>query len=91
MTEFADHEGYLPLAPDLVADVVSPSDRSSDVEEKVQSWLDAGVRIVLAVDPQNSTIREYRPGGLIRRFADGVVDLDSVLAGFQLDVAELFA
>lgn len=88
---FADHAGYLPLAPDLVAEVVSPSDRSSDIEAKIQSWLDAGVRVVPAVDPQLATIREYRSGSPIRAYTDGFVDLGDVLAGFQLDVTELFA
>ena len=91
LQDFADDVGYLPLAPDLVAEVVSPSDSSSAVEAKVQSWLDAGVRLVLAVDPQNSTIREYRPNGQIRVFSEGVVDLDNVLSGFALDVIELFS
>ena len=88
---FADHAGYLPIAPDLVAEVVSPSDSSSDVEAKVQDWLDAGVQVVLAVDPQNSTVREYRSESQIRVYSGGFVDLDDVLAGFRLDVAELFA
>jgi Uma2 family endonuclease len=88
---FANHVGYLPLAPDIVAEVVSPSDSSSDVEAKVQGWLDAGVRVVLAVDPQNSTVREYRSASQIRAYSGGFVDLDDVLPSFQLDVAELFA
>ena len=91
LREFADHIGYLPLAPDLVAEVISPTDSSSDVEAKVQCWLDAGVRLVLAVDPQNSTIREYRSKGRIRVFSEGIVDLDDVLTGFRLDVSELFS
>jgi Uma2 family endonuclease len=37
-------EGYWPGAPDLVAEVVSPNDRYTDVEEKVSDWLDAGTR-----------------------------------------------
>ena len=40
--EFTDHAGYLPLAPDLVAEVVSPNDTSSEVEEKAISWISAG-------------------------------------------------
>ncbi|MCO6453954.1 MAG: Uma2 family endonuclease, partial [Pirellulaceae bacterium] len=37
------HRGYLPLAPDLVAEVVSRNDRTKDVADKAQAWLDAGV------------------------------------------------
>jgi Uma2 family endonuclease len=88
---FVHHAGYLPLAPDLVAEVVSPGDSSSDVESKALGWLDAGVRRVLVVDPQTSTIRVYRPGSQIRVHTDGYIDLAEVLPGFRLDVAELFA
>ena len=34
--------GFPDLAPDLVAEVVSPSDRAVDVVEKALAWLDAG-------------------------------------------------
>lgn len=89
--ELANHPGYLPLAPDLVAEVVSPGDSSSEVEAKAHGWLDAGVRIVLVVDPQTTTIRDYRTADHIQVHSEGFVDLNDVLPGFQLDVAELFA
>ena len=34
--------GYLRLAPDLVVEVVSPSDTASDLQSRVYAWLDAG-------------------------------------------------
>jgi Uma2 family endonuclease len=89
--EFADHPGYLPLAPDLAAEVVSPKDSSSDVEEKANAWLTAGVRVVLVVDPQTNAIREYRSATQIGVHHEGALDLGDVLPGFRLDVAELFA
>jgi Uma2 family endonuclease len=89
--EFADHPGFLPLAPDLVAEVVSPSDSSSEVEEKALDWLAAGVKIVLVVDPQTKTIRDYRSAQEIRVYAEGSIDLAIVMAGFRLDVSELFS
>jgi Uma2 family endonuclease len=89
--EFADHPGYLPVAPDLVVEVVSPSDQSSEVESKANAWLRAGVRVVLVVDPQTKSIRDYRSFDQIRVHNEGVVDLEDVLPGFKLAVAELFA
>ena len=91
LSRYPDDIGYLPLAPDLVAEVVSPSDRSSQVEAKAQAWLDAGVQVVLVVDPQTSTVREHRSGKPIRVYSEGFVELNVVLPGFRLDVAELFA
>jgi Uma2 family endonuclease len=89
--DLADQPGYLPLAPDLVAEVVSPSDRSSEVEQEVLDWLAAGVVIVLVVDPQTKSIRQYERSGEINVHAGGSVDLDQVMPGFCLDVAELFS
>ena len=89
--ELSDHPGFLPITPDLVAEVVSPSESSSDVESKARSWLDAGVRIVLVVDPQATSIRDYRPHSQIHVHTAGFVDLNEVLPGLQLDVVELFA
>lgn len=87
---FADHPGYLPLAPDLVAEVVSPHDRWSDVEAKVQDWLQAGVDVVLVVDPQTATIHTYRPHCAIEVHASGHLDLGDLMPGLRLDIAELF-
>jgi Uma2 family endonuclease len=87
----ADHPGYLPLAPDVVAEVVSPSDSSSDVEEKALGWLSAGVAVVLVVDPQTKTIRDYRSAQEIRVYAEGNIELGEVISGYRLDVSELFA
>jgi Uma2 family endonuclease len=76
---FADHAGYLPLAPDVAAEVVSPSDESSKVESKVRDWLQAGTRVVLVVDPQTESIREYRSSSEIRVYENGTVDLRDIL------------
>ena len=51
--------GYLPLAPDLVVEVVSPSDSFSDVEAKAEQWLNAGSSVVIVADPSNLTLRVY--------------------------------
>jgi Uma2 family endonuclease len=89
--ERANDPGYLPIAPDLVAEVISPSDRSSDVEEKVLDWLTAGVLAVLVVDPQTKSIRHYRSADEIKVHQDGTIDLCHVISGYLLDVSELFA
>lgn len=85
-----DQAGYLPLAPDLVAEVVSPNDRYSELEAKVKTWLNAGTAVVLVVDPQIAAVRVYRLPGEIRDHSQGRIDLQDVLPGFQLDVVELF-
>ncbi|MCO6458232.1 MAG: Uma2 family endonuclease [Pirellulaceae bacterium] len=90
LRDFAGHGGFLPLAPDLVAEVVSATDRSKEVESKALAWLSAGVRVVLVVDPQTASIRAYRSATQVKDYSDGLLDLSDVLPGFQLDVVELF-
>jgi len=67
----APTRGYLPLAPDLVVEVVSPSDSYSDVETKATDWINAGSRIVLVVDPVNLTIHVYESNTEIRLLRSG--------------------
>lgn len=83
--------GFLPVAPDLAVEVVSPNDSSSEVEEKANSWIGYGVKLVLVVDPENGSIRAYREQGSIRvYFAGDTVDASDVVASWQFAVDEVF-
>lgn len=83
---------FLPVAPDLVVEVVSPSDSSSDVEEKANSWIRFGVRLVLVVDPANRSIRAYREQASINvYFAGDHVDAADVVHGWRFAVNDVFA
>ena len=87
-----DETGYLPVAPDLVAEVVSPKDSSSAVEAKVQMWLETGVQLVLVVDPEVKSIRVYRDASRIDVLHPGdTLDAGEVVAGWKLDVAHWVA
>ena len=48
--------GFFPGPPDLAVEILSPSDRASEVIAKVQEWLHAGCRAVWVVDPETETI-----------------------------------
>jgi Uma2 family endonuclease len=84
--------GFFPGAPDLAVEVVSPSDRASELLIKVQDWLEAGCRAVWVADPQTRTVTVYRAGGeSVVLTADRTLDAGDVLPGFRTPVAELFA
>lgn len=86
-----DEIGYLPFAPDLVVEVLSPSDRFSRVEAKALAWLDAGCTLVLIVDPEEETLHSYRSRSQIQIFEKGeVVDCTAAVAGWTLSIAEVF-
>lgn len=83
---------YLELAPDLVVEVIFPSDRMNDVSEKVKLYLDAGTQIVWVVQPSLQTVTVYHPDRTARTFTTADhLDGGDVLSGFQLSLAELFS
>ena len=84
--------GYAELAPDLLAEILSPDDRPSEILAKVADWLAAGTQVVWLVDPQRSEIRVYRQDGslTVLRQHDSL-EGENVLPGFTCPVAHLFA
>ena len=86
--------GYREGAPDLVVEVVSPNDRSSDVLDKALDWLEAGCRMVLVAYPERRAVTVYRSREDIRVLtaeADDSVDGADVVPGWRLSLAEIFA
>jgi Uma2 family endonuclease len=84
-------EGYLPLAPDLVLETRSPSDRSAKAAAKIQEWLDAGVRMALDIHPGKRTLTVYRPGKKPRVLgSEDSFSGEDILPGFELAVSKLF-
>ena len=83
--------GYAELAPDLVAEVLSPDDAAADVLAKLADWLAAGTRLVWVIDPHRSEIRVYRiDGSLSILTMDDALDGEDVLPGFTCPVNQLF-
>lgn len=84
--------GYAPLAPDLVAEILSPDDRPGEVLGKVADWLDSGVRIVWVIDPMRREGRVYRQDGSLGTIgADGVIEGEDMLPGFVCPLASILS
>jgi Uma2 family endonuclease len=84
-------EGYWPFAPDLAAEVISPSDRFDDVLTKVQEYLRAGTRLVWVFHPRTKTVTVYRANSEVQ-LLQGHAELsgEDVVPGFHCRVTELF-
>lgn len=84
-------EGYWAIAPDLVVEVISPSDSAPAVQSKVADWLAAGCRMVWLVYPSTQTVTEYRSWQKVQVLtADQTLEGNDVLPGFACLVRELF-
>lgn len=84
-------DGFIPVAPDLAVEVLSPSDRMAEALGKVSMYLEAGVRIVWQVDPPSRTVTVFRPDAPPRSRSDAdVLDGDEVLPGLNIPIASIF-
>ena len=82
--------GFAELAPDLVAEVLSPDDRPGEVLAKVADWLTAGTRLVWVIDPERRLARVYRRDGSETIVpSDGTLDGEDVLPGFACSLASI--
>jgi Uma2 family endonuclease len=83
--------GYLPLAPDLAVEVISPGDLAHEVLAKIEEYLQVGVSLIWVIDPEIRIVDVYRASGKFTRLreADELLGED-VLPGFKCRVAELF-
>lgn len=83
----------LSLVPELVVEVLSPTDRATAVNRKVALYLEDGVQRVWVVDPTNETVVVYAPD--TRQFTQlAAADMlmgAPVLPGFQIRVGDIFA
>jgi Uma2 family endonuclease len=81
-------EGYLPIPPDLAVEVVSPGDSWTEVEETVEEFLTAGVKVVWVLDPKRKTVKVYPDEKTLRE--NDTLDGGGVLPGFVVPVWRLF-
>ncbi len=84
-------QGYLEVVPELVVEIVSPSDSEQDVSEKIAMWLEHGVAMALEVRPSTRTIQVRRPGvPTILLTGDDALDGGDILPGFTLPLSDIF-
>jgi Uma2 family endonuclease len=85
-------KGYSAVRPELVVEVKSPTDRWSDLLRKAAEYLDAGVVVVVLVDPDLQQVQIYRADQPVRLLsADDHWEMPDLLPGFSAAVSDLFA
>ena len=81
-------------APDIVVEILSPSNNVTELENKYEIYLEAGVKEYWIVSPQDKTFLIYtlQNGAYMpsRLMVAGHIATSSVLPGFSLDLTSLF-
>jgi Uma2 family endonuclease len=82
---------FLDVAPEIIVEVMSPSNTWSEVTQKLREYFAAGVDLVWVADPEVNIVYAYRSLTDVREFTEED-DLpgDDILPDFSVPVASLF-
>ena len=86
-----DDPAELDLAPNLAIEVISPTNTSIEIEDKIQDYFRSGVELVWVVYPRHRRAYVYDSPTRTRILSDkDALDGGNVLKGFKLPLSELF-
>lgn len=86
-----DRRKFPPMVPDFVIELRSYSDRLKQLQAKMQSYLDNGVRLGWLIDPPTSRVHIYQPGKAIEILeAPETVSNAQILPEFLLDLKPIW-
>ena len=91
-----EQDGFPPIAPDFVIELVSPSDlqkqRYEDLREKMQEYIDNGVRLGWLIEPKAQKVEIYRPEQAVEILqSPKTLSGEDVLPGFVLDLEPIWS
>ena len=82
---------FLPLCPDFVMEIRSPSGRLSTAQAKMREYIDHGARLGWLIDPASRMISVYRPNQPVEHLEDPTtISGEPVLPGFVLDLQRIW-
>ena len=82
---------FAPLCPDFIIELRSPTDRLRIVQDKMQEYLDNGMKLGWLIDPEQKRVYVYRPRSPVQELeAPEKVFGDPVLPGFVLNLREVW-
>jgi Uma2 family endonuclease len=85
-------EGFLMVAPELVIEIISPTDRWSDIRKKIEEYFAIGVLWIWVLEPSERDVLLYRSATEFQKLREGdILRGEGILEGFALSVADLFA
>ena len=82
---------FVPLCPDFVIELRSASDSLSQLQNKMQEYMDNGAKLGWLIDPQNKRVEIYRLGQDVE-ILDNPTELsgENILPGFSLNLKRIF-
>jgi Uma2 family endonuclease len=85
-----EKERFIPLCPDFVIEVASPSDETSGLREKMNEYRDAGLWLGWLILPKSRQVEIYSPEEVQVLKQPRTVSADPVLPGFTLELGSVW-
>ena len=84
-------EGFGEMVPDLIVEVLSPSESLTQVGRKIGEFLECGVPLVWLIDPATETVTVYRSLSQTEQLsAQDTINAEPILPGFSCPVSRFF-
>ncbi len=82
---------FIPLCPDFVIELLSPSDRTSVIREKMLEYLDNGTQLGWLIDRQSQQVEIYRPNTEVEIIVSPkTLSGEIILPGFILNLEPIW-
>ena len=89
LSEEARRPPFVAAVPDFMVEIVSPSNRGPELEDKVRRYLEGGARLVWVINARRRRVTIYRPGLELEVLEDPeTLEGGEVLPGFAFNVRE---
>ena len=86
-----EKEKFLPLCPDFVIELLSPSDELEEVKAKMDEYIENGARLGWLLEPRSRRVYVYRPGESVIVIENtGQISGEPELPGFVLNLREIW-
>jgi Uma2 family endonuclease len=83
---------FPPLTPDFVIELRSDSDRLKPLQEKMQEYLENGLRLGWLINPQDGKVEIYRQGQSVETITlPTVLSGEEILPGFELEIPSIIS
>jgi Uma2 family endonuclease len=84
-------EKFIPLCPDFVIEILSPSDSLKKTQEKMEEYIDNGCRLGWLIRRKNREVYIYRPGKAVEVLqSPQTLSGEDVLPGFTLNLQRIW-
>ncbi len=83
---------FIPLCPDFVVELLSPTDSFKQTQLKMQEYIENGARLGWLIDAKNRRVEIYRPNQNVELLENPASLLgENVLPEFVLDMAQILS